>query len=239
MLFASDRIYESAEGERYFINRYSFVERCISEGGFEKTRAAFLRKQLGPGDIFIDIGANIGLFTILAARRGATVEAFEPAPFNYERLERNIQLNHFRAGQVASHPCALGNSSGEVTLRRPLNDNYGMASIVARHAPDGIRVPVRRLDDALCVSARRYVVKVDVEGAELQVLEGAKATLGKMKSGSLWLVEVHVTEGVEVDSVAECFRQLGYAVTYFNDETGEITRQAEPGTDPLLLAQRP
>ena len=238
MFFAGDRIHETPEGERYFVNRYSYVERCISEGGFEKTRAAFLRAQIGPEDLFLDIGANIGLFTILAARREARVESFEPDPFNRRRLRRNIQLNGFNEKLVVVHPVALGNATGQITLNRPLTDNYGMASIISSYAPDGIQVPLQRLDDILTVTSQRYLVKMDVEGAELQVLEGAKVSLEKMKEGSLWLVEVHVTDGVELHAVEARFQQAGYEVSYLDDETGEIKKQAQPGMDVLLLARR-
>jgi FkbM family methyltransferase len=238
MLLTPDRVYETPEGERYLVNRYSFVERSISEGGFEKARVEFLRRLLGPDDVFVDIGGNIGLFTVLAARCGATVESFEPDPFNYRRLARNVALNGFAQDQVSLHQFALGDKTGHVTLRRPLNDNYGMSSIVASHAPDGTEVLIRRLDDILALSAKRFVVKIDVEGAELQVLDGARVTLEKMKEGSLWLVEIHITEGIEVESVAQRFRQLGYGISYFDDDTGKIINHATPGTDPLLIAQR-
>lgn len=238
MLSAGDRLYENPEGERFWINPYSFVERCIGEGGFEKTRAAYLRNLLNENDVFIDIGANIGLYTVLAARRGALVIAFEPDPFNYKRLVRNIGLNRFRENQVTLHSCALGKETGEVTLRRPLNNNYGMASMVTRHAPDGVEVPLRRLDDLLKVSGQRYIVKMDVEGAELQVLEGARASLEKMREGSLWLVEIHQPDGVEVHRVADHFQRHGYEVSYFDDEAGEIVAHVPPVEEPLLVARR-
>jgi FkbM family methyltransferase len=239
MVLSGDRIHETPEGERYYVNQYSYVERCIAEGGFEKTRATYLRAQLSPQDVFVDIGANIGLFTIMAGRRGTAVVVFEPDPFNCERLRRNIKLNGLNESRTIVHRTALGDTTGQIKLHRPLNDNYGMASVVSKYAPDGIQVPLRRLDDMLTLSDRRYVVKVDVEGAELQVLDGARATLEKMKPGSLWMVEVHVSDGVDLNAVTERFQKAGYDLSYFDDATGKIETQPPAGdSDVVLLAQR-
>lgn len=238
-LITAEATHVSPSGERYRINRYSFVERMIKNGTYEKMRASYLRGHLTPADVFVDIGANIGFFTVIAAHRGASVHAFEPDPMNYQRLVRNVKLNGFSETQVKTYPCALGGESGYAVLHRPLSDNYGMASIVGAPAPDGIRVPLRRLDDVLKPFPSRCVIKIDVEGAELQVLDGAESFLAKMKGGSLWLVEVHDEVGVEISSVAGRFRSRGYLVSYFDDTTGEITPRVPAGSDILLLAERP
>jgi len=226
-------------GERYRINPYSYIERMIKNGAYEKRRASYLRSHLTATDVFVDIGANIGFFTVIAARKGASVHAFEPDPMNYQRLLRNVKLNGFSRTQVKTYPCALGRESGHALLHRPLTDNYGMVSMVDGLAPDGLRVPMRRLDDVLQPFPSRCVVKIDVEGAELQVLEGAKSFLDRMKANSLWLVEVHNEVGVEMTSVAGRFRTWGYLVSYFDDDTGEITARVPAGNDILLLAGRP
>jgi len=137
-----------------------------------------------------------------------------------------------------TYPCALGSASGSVALRRPLTDNYGRASIVSDQSPDSIRVSLCRLDDILVSFSTRCIVKIDVEGAELQVLDGALSMLERMKEGSLWLVEVHVGAGVSVDAVAARFRRFDYRISYFDDTTGALVAREEPGRDVLLLAER-
>lgn len=238
MLLSRETTYTSPFGERYFINRYSYVERMIQGGDFEKARAAYLRSRIAPNDVFLDIGANIGFFTVLASRCGATVHAFEPDPANYRRLLRNVKLNGFGEGRMKTYPCALGDTSGRAELYRPLTDNYGRSSIVANQSPDAIRVSLRRLDDIPIPFSARCIVKIDVEGAELQVLDGALATLEKLKENSLWLVEVHVGAGVQVEAVAARFRPFGYRISYFDDATGNIVASANPGQDVLLLAKK-
>ena len=128
-------------------------------------------------------------------------------------------------GNVVAHHSALGQTSGDVLLRRPLTDNYGRSSIVADNSPDGIRVPLKRLDDVLALSDQCYVVKVDVEGAELQVLDGALTTLDKMKVGSFWLVEVHVGGGVDVKAVADRFLKFGYVISRLLKSMMKITKR--------------
>lgn len=233
-----EAIHTTPTGARFYINRHSYVERLIESGGFEQARVAYLCELLVPGDVFLDIGANIGFFTVLAARCGASVRAFEPDPLNYQRLLRNVKLNGFSAAQVEAHPWALGRESGEVLLHRPLTDNYGRSSIIAQESPDGMPVPLRRLDDLLRSFDSRYVVKVDVEGAELQVLEGATGVLDRMKPGSWWLVEVHRGAGVEVEAVAGLFTRHGYRVSFLDDATGKVVLAAPDDGDVLLLAEK-
>ena len=238
MGLTSETIHIGTAGARYHINRHSYVERLIATGEFEKARAAFLCERLGPDDIFIDIGANIGFFSVLAVRLGAQVQAFEPEPNNFYRLQRNIKLNGFNPDQIAVFNCALGNTSGEVCLNRPLSDNYGRATIGFMEAADAVKVPLQRLDTMLKPNKTRYVVKIDVEGAELQVLEGADSLMDKMKTGSLWLVEVHTGCGVKASAVAEKFLHHGYGVSYFDDAIGRIVPDAPKGQDVMVVAER-
>jgi FkbM family methyltransferase len=238
-LLAKESIHTGSFGERFWINPFSFVERMIGQGAFENERASFLRRHLLPDDLFIDIGANIGFFTIIAARTGVRVHAFEPHPRNYKRLLRNLRLNGFTDAQVQPHSCALGDSDGTVLLYQSLNDNYGMSSIVLDFSPDGFPVPLRRLDDLLPSPTSRCVIKIDVEGAELQVLDGAKKFLDTLKEGSLWLVEVHVEDGVDLHAVEQRFKLWGYHISYLDDRTGKITPEKNTLGDILLLAERP
>lgn len=238
MALTRETIYVGAAGARYHINRYSYVERLIANNEFETERARFVCKQIRPKDIFIDIGANIGFFSILAARLGAEVWAFEPEPNNLKRLRRNIELNGFTAEQVTVFNFALGNESGEVCLYRPLTDNYGRSAIGLSEATDSVTVPIRRLDEVLKPTNTRCVVKVDVEGAELQVFGGGDSVIANMSAGSLWLVEVHVGAGVDTNAVAERFLRHSYEVSYFDDVTGLRSAKPSDGEDVLLVAER-
>ena len=127
---------------------------------------------ISPGVVVYDIGANIGWFSLLAARRGARVIAFEPSPANASQVEANAHANRLSNIQV---------------VRAAVSDHNGWA----RFSPDDSLQGVLRDDGSLLVPVITLdswvaagwlpapdVVKIDVEGSELQVLDGMKAIMG-------------------------------------------------------------
>ncbi len=138
-----------------------------------------------PGETMVDVGAHIGRYTLLAARHGARVVSLEPDPDNFSVLEANVALNGFRG--VSLHPVAASNEIGHVELVRLDGTNRGMSAVRATawarlptpdnpHAPIVPRAP---LDQVLAPLGMDRVdwLKIDVEGHEVQVLEGAPGTL--------------------------------------------------------------
>ena len=135
----------------------------------------------------IDAGANIGIFSLLAAKinREAVVHAFEPNPHNFLRLSKNITLNHLD-GRICGYQLALGNSSQQIDFYLPTDDRISDVSSVYRtHATSfndfehrKIKVSSISLDD-FCVGHNVVpeIVKIDVELYELQVLQGMKSLM--------------------------------------------------------------
>lgn len=145
----------------------------IYYGLHEFSEMGFLLHFLRPEDLFCDIGANVGSYTILASRVvGARTCAFEPDPQAMRDLTRNIAVNEI-AGRVTSHGVALGAASGTVAFTR----GKGTCNRVAKPEDTETQdVSVRRLDDVLsgqCPS----LIKIDVEGYEEQVFLGAGKTI--------------------------------------------------------------
>lgn len=139
-----------------------------------------LARFLGRGDVFVDVGANIGFFSAVAlglvGERGE-VHCFEPAPAHYRRLERLRELNPTH--QLHLNDCALGQSEGESILNISSGPNIGWNTLVpgfmaADPDREEVAVPIRRLDAYLAESAidRIALIKIDVEGYELPVLKG-------------------------------------------------------------------
>ncbi|MDZ7378778.1 MAG: FkbM family methyltransferase [candidate division KSB1 bacterium] len=148
------------------------------------------RRLLRPGDIVIDVGANVGTLTCQAAARvGPTgrVHAFEPHPLLCRFLAENLELNSFR--NVVVHCCALGDSDGEVPFAYGGSDEAwyvgASSAVVRRLAPGGsarIVVQVRRLDSFDIGDGDIALMKVDVEGYEGLVLHGAQRTLERCRA---------------------------------------------------------
>ena len=144
-------------------------------GALEET---FLHRYLRRGDVVIDVGANFGL-TALAAfsvvQPSGRVYAFEPHPQVFRYLQGNIELND-AAHVITAHNLALGNRVGTVFLtdRRAADRN-----VVSRE-PTPVRVAQSTLDDVALTLPRINLLKIDVEGYEKFVLEGATRTLPRV-----------------------------------------------------------
>ncbi|MCC6579467.1 MAG: FkbM family methyltransferase [Phycisphaeraceae bacterium] len=154
----------------------TYPDCCMALGLYELATARLIRRRLQPGDHFVDAGANLGYFTLLAARIvGPTgrVDAFEPQPDNRQRLIRHVQRHNLTA-IVRVHPLALSNRSGETVIHGyPVSDdrhNHGCASMFG-DSPVRHTVPTGRLDEVLAGTSPR-MIKMDVEGAEDLVVEG-------------------------------------------------------------------
>jgi FkbM family methyltransferase len=131
---------------------------------------AFVMHFLRPGELFVDVGANVGAFTVLAAGvAGAEVRAFEPNPGTFEMLERNVRLNGLqeRATPVRA---AVGQSEGTIQMTTDLGtENYVTTGTTARNSAT---VKMIALDKELSEAAPD-LMKVDTEGFETEVFSGA------------------------------------------------------------------
>jgi FkbM family methyltransferase len=151
-------------------------------GDLDRKITWICKRIVRPGDVILDIGANIGMVTVwLSKLVGPTglVHAFEPNPLLCDRLL--AALERMGRSNVQLHRFALGCSEGELSLCIP-NGNAGEASLVVHRDParsKTISVPVRRLADVAIREGIQNIrlVKLDVELFEAEVLEGARALL--------------------------------------------------------------
>ena len=150
-------------------------------GYYEPDLTEFIEKTIRPDDVMVDVGANIGTFSLLAASLGATCYAFEASPDNCSALRRNITLNQFTSIHV--YECALSDHRGETTFylyEEPgMKNTCGQNALFRRGAGREMKVPLETLDLALKDVPRVDFIKSDVEGADFLVLRGAREILEK------------------------------------------------------------
>lgn len=161
----------------------------IYTGLHEFEDMSFVVHLLRHDDLFVDIGANIGSYTILAgAVAGARCLAFEPIPHTYGHLVRNINLNGI-GDVVTARNIGIGRIEGELRFTSAL-DTVNHVLGEREESATSIAVPIKTLDEAIGV-ARPSVIKIDVEGFETSVIEGASATL---RQDSLLAVVMELNE---------------------------------------------
>jgi FkbM family methyltransferase len=186
-------------------------------GSYEMPMQRCFTEVVHTGDVVLDIGANAGFYTLLAARFTAPnghVFAFEPLPANLEVLRRHMTLNQVTHVQIM--PIALADQNGETFFRTAMNNSMGHLT------SDGdLRVTVRSLDALLAEGTIPLpnVLKVDVEGAELRVLQGAKQLLSQAHP-----TIILATHGSQVR--ADCLQLL--------KEQGYQVRPLSPAEDEFL-----
>ena len=165
-----------------FVNQLSlFVKRGMAGatgnwycGLHEFEDMALVLHVLRHGDRFLDIGANVGSYSLLAAATGANVVAVEPIPHTFEDLERNIRLNRLE-NVVDGHCMGVSEQTGSLRFTSGLGCVNHVVSD-EEDPQDTIEVPVARLDD-MVGSEIPTVMKIDVEGHERSVLMGGGDTL--------------------------------------------------------------
>lgn len=155
-------------------------------GLHEYADMAFVLHFLRPGDLFLDIGANVGSYTLLAASTGANCLSFEPLPSTYHRLLRNVGMNGF-VSQVDAVNAGVGAVSGELQFTADLDtDNH---VVLAPYAGRTQAVPVITLDEK-AGDREVSLIKIDVEGFETEVIRGARRLLERHPPAAL-IVEVN------------------------------------------------
>jgi FkbM family methyltransferase len=171
-----------------------------------------LEKYLDGESVFLDIGANIGTITMPMAKIAKTVLAFEPVPVNVDLLEENKKLNNSENVQI--FPVALGATAGLVGLEAQGAAETGTYSVRGEG-----NIPLVTLDS---LSTSPTVIKLDVEGYEIDVLKGARETLKKYKPVILFeinLIETRKRHDWWLRAVSSELRSHGYAL-YLPTETG-------------------
>ncbi len=219
-----------ADGSLVLAPCWSRVAAVIAGTGLtERDDAVFVIDLLRAGDLFVDVGANIGFYTVVAARRGARVEAYEPTPEAAAICEHVVELN--KVGSLATiHQVACGASSGTTRFTTGLDiSNH----VVAGDAP-GIDVPMSTLDEQLAgLDAELCMLKIDAEGHDLDVLRGGVAAIERLRPAIL--VEIWTGGGGPL-AVLEPLGYRPYIYDRASRELSEISAGHHQGGNLLLVA---
>ena len=163
------------------------IERSIYYlGTYEAGTISVLKKFLHPGDVFLDVGAHIGLFSCVVARFVGFVYAVEPHPEAYSKLRENIRINKLQ--NVCALNIALGEEEGEACIFS--DKDKSTASLIC---PENIRGELGKQTHVMTIDMliengtirAPTFMKVDVEGFELEVLKGARNLLSSSKAPML------------------------------------------------------
>jgi FkbM family methyltransferase len=179
------------------------------------------RRVLGDGGLFIDVGANVGTYTLWAAEHGAEVIALEPAADTFALLRENIALNRY---QVTALQVAAGDHCGTARFTAGLDAGNSLAA-------DGLAVTPLVTIDSLIGDRSVAGMKVDVEGFELDVLRGATRALAEHRIALLqieWNYASLLATGQDRRPAAELLAGYGYRL-FRPDEAGRLAPVADPG----------
>lgn len=221
----------------YWLPEGSALDHALSGGGFEVSESQLVSELLRPGMTVVDVGAHHGLYSLLSSKRvgpKGCVFAFEPSPRERTRLEKHLLANRCR--NVSVLPIALGlTSSSEDLFLVDGGEDYcnSLRPPAVAAATSKVRVAVTSLDEFLENARVQRVdfVKLDVEGAELDVLKGATRMLSA--NSPILLVEVFDVRtrpwGYRANEIVRFLHKLGYE--WFHISGDGTLEKASPDRD--------
>lgn len=181
----------------------SSIHRCWL-GYYESDKQRLLAALAKPGMVAYDVGANAGFYTLALSHLvgpGGRVHAFEPLPENAANVRDHLQLN--ACGNVVLHQVAVSDRDGHASF------HVAASNAMGHLADDGTcRVPTARIDTLIGAGdlPQPDIVKMDVEGAESRVLEGARQLLAQGRT--IWLIALHGQE--QREQVARILTETGH-----------------------------
>ncbi len=212
----------------------------MQKGTFEEEETALIRQHLSQSDVFIDVGANIGFYSCLARSLGKQVIAIEPLPNNLNHLYSNLIENNWKDVEVfpvglSDHP-GLAVLYGASSTGASLIGNWAGASKRFRRVISLSTLDIIRGER---FAGKKMFIKIDVEGFEYPVLQGALKTM-EMTPRPTWIIEICLNEfhpsGLNPNYAAtfKMFWEHGYEVRTADRQnkliqSGDIKRWIQSG----------
>ncbi|MFD7223256.1 FkbM family methyltransferase [Streptomyces sp. NPDC059892] len=236
------RVVRSRFGSRFAVDTQDLIQRYLYMFGvWEPHMTRWLQSRLGPGDTFVDVGANIGYYSVLASGLvgdEGQVVAIEASPDFHRKLLQQVQLNE--RGNVRAVNGAVSDSRKTLTFVLASSANMGANSIVPYDGPveSSFEIEARPLPELLESEeiARARVIKIDVEGAEGPVVRGMVPMLDKLRP------DAEITVEVSPDRMAQLGDSAEELLTTMRDHGFNVYRLANdyaPESYPSALRGKP
>ncbi|WP_282685891.1 MULTISPECIES: FkbM family methyltransferase [unclassified Streptomyces] len=226
------RVTETGFGARVAVDTQDLIQRYLYLFGvWEPYMTGWLQRRLRPGDTYVDVGANVGYYSLLAAQlvgADGRVVAIEASPVFHQRLLRNITLNGY--GNVRAINGAVSDTEEILKFVLASSANMGANSIVPYEGPaeSTFEIAARPLPDLLTEEeiACARVIKIDVEGAEGSAVRGMASLLSRLRPDAEITVEVTPERmaqlGDSADELMQTMRAHGFhPYRLVNDYTPE------------------
>jgi FkbM family methyltransferase len=224
--------YEFQPGLWMKVNARDLIQQTVLlEGVWDPSLTGFIESSLGPGDVFIDVGAHVGYFTLLASRQvgpAGAVLSIEPNPLALSQLEQNVARSHLP--NVLVEHTACGDSTDRVRLHLHTESNSSMASLSSANATGGlaVEVPCTTLDQLIRRRGltRVDLVKIDVEGAELAVLRGMSTIMRELRPVIVLELEPHLLQGFATtrDAIVRFLADSDYSLSPLGGHSNYVCR---------------
>ncbi len=209
---------------------HALISSLLESGELEPGTRLLIQKFLRPGDLYVDVGANIGMHTLAAARAmqgQGKIIAFEPFEQTKRMLEKSVWMNGF-SNMTTIYQAAVSNTTGHHEFFiGATSGHHSLFSLdhTPNHHQNPIEVPLLRLDDTIAPGQPINLIKIDVEGAELDVIEGGISTINRNPDIAL-IVEFGASHlrrtGRTPDQWFESFSKLGLNHRVINQDTGML-----------------
>lgn len=247
-LFRTSFYYTMPDGNKFKIHYEGQIARDIFTNAFERSEVELIAAALKSGDIFVDVGANIGFYSLIASHfvgQSGHVISFEPSKITFSNLNKNIKLNQKFSNNINLFNVGLGNLENEkLILRRdtgygdaekyiaPKNNmlDHKLPNVAALDESEEITVTT--LDGLLKGTERQNVdfMKLDTEGFELFALQGAKETITNSKNIILMLECTPLgtaRAGYTQRDVSDFIKSCGLLLFYFDEIRGKFCEDEE------------
>ena len=218
-------LHEWINGAKFLVRRGEIgLTGNIYTGLYDFEEMGFLLHVVNDGDLFVDVGANAGAYTILAcAVAGAEGYAFEPGPDAYQRLKSNVHVNRLE-NRVRLFNSAVGEKDGSVCFSVDLDTTNRV--VIGDPGIPGTMTSTMVMLDTVLKGNSPSLIKIDVEGYELKVLEGAKEIFS---SESLFGVIMELNScadnyGFNHSKVVEAMYDYGFSVFRYSPFTRQLVK---------------